>query len=319
MFRKTSHYRFLLFSIFLGLSIIVSLVRQPQTPTQSSSLLQSQSITALRSPTILVLELTSAIIFQPAGSQYLPGATRWTVQVDQAREATNVKGLLIRMNSPGGSVSATQELFAAIKRFRESGKPIIVSIGDICASGGYYVSLPANKIVAHQGSLVGSIGVRISTSNVTELMKKIGISSSNIKSVPYKDILSPTREMSLAEREHIQAIVDTMHKQFVAEVITWRGEHSTAQTLKAAANGLIYASEEALTYGLIDEIGSFHDAKMLMAETVNIDYDELVFRSSNSPLSWLQENFLPNLQALTSISSWLRKLELTQGKTLLSY
>ncbi|BBM88709.1 putative signal peptide peptidase SppA [Spirochaetota bacterium] len=310
---KSQQFRFFLLLAFIVLAIIVSLTRgtaSKETPHQSFDINIDKAITQNFSSAVLVLDITSAIFFEPSGSGFnnIVGARRWISQLDAASKDDNIKGLLVRMNSPGGSIVASQELFDAMKRFRATEKPIVVSIADICASGGYYISLPATKIIANRGSLIGSIGVRISHTNISKLLEKVGIASDEIKSVPFKDILSATRNMTPAERTHIQGLVDDMHEQFVADVITWRGEKSNPELLRQSANGLLYLSKEALEKGLIDNIGNFEEAKRLIAEEIGIPYEKLTFRKPTL-LPWWENAFFPNIKLFYELENLIKLLK----------
>ena len=204
-----------------------------------------------------------------------PHVGTWIQEINKARLNPNIVGLLIRINSPGGSVVATQELYESLLRFKKSGKKIVVSVIDICASGSYYIALPADEIMANAGSLVGSIGVIAGSMEYTDLMKKIGVRVNVVKSGDRKDILSPFRRMTPQERTELQLLIDEMHQQFVDVVIKWRKEHSSAKVLRRRANGMIYSAQGAKKYGLIDSIGDFQKAKEALAHHCGVDLHRL--------------------------------------------
>lgn len=179
-------------------------------------------------------------------------------QLHEARDDDSIKAIVIRINSPGGSVSATQELGIEMKKVRLSGKPIIVSMGDVAASGGYWLAALADKVYANPSTLTGSIGVYMPYSNWEELYKKIGVHQEKIKSGVHKDILAPERQMTVAERAIIQTMVDDMYEQFVTVVA--EGRNMDQARVRQLADGRIYTGKQAKELGLVDELGNFYDA-----------------------------------------------------------
>ena len=191
------------------------------------------------------------------------------------RSDDSVKGVVVRVDSPGGGVGPSQEIYTEIKRLAAV-KPVVASMGSIAASGGYYVSLPAQKIVANPGTLTGSIGVIMGFTNYQELLEKIGLKSAVIKSGEHKDIGSPVRPMTDADREILQNLIDDVHQQFVEHVAEGRGLE-LAQAAKLA-DGRIYTGRQAKESGLIDELGNFRDAVDLVAAMTSIEgKPELVY------------------------------------------
>jgi protease-4 len=180
----------------------------------------------------------------------------------------SIKGVLLRVDSPGGGVGPSQEIYTEIKRLAAV-KPVVVSMGAVAASGGYYVSLPAQKIVANPGTLTGSIGVIMGFQNYQELLEKIGIQSGVVKSGEHKDIGSAIRPMSDSDKKILQNLIDDVHNQFVEDVSEGRGlDFATAAKL---ADGRIYTGRQARESGLIDELGNFRDAVKLLAEMTSLD------------------------------------------------
>lgn len=180
----------------------------------------------------------------------------------------SVKGVVVRVDSPGGGVGPSQEIYTEIKRLAAV-KPVVASMGSVAASGGYYVSLPAQKIVANPGTLTGSIGVIMGFTNYQELLEKIGLKSAVIKSGEHKDIGSPIRPMTDADREILQNLIDDVHQQFIEHVAEGRGLE-LAQAAKLA-DGRIYTGRQAKESGLIDELGNFRDAVDLVAAMTSIE------------------------------------------------
>lgn len=179
-------------------------------------------------------------------------------QLHEARDDQSIKAIVLRINSPGGSVPATQELGEEIKKVRAGGKPIIVSMGDVAASGGYWLAALADKVYANPSTLTGSIGVYMPYSNWEELYQKIGVRQEKIKSGPHKDILSPERQITPEERAIVQTMVDDMYNQFV-EVVA-EGRKLDPARVRQIADGRIYTGKQAKELGLVDELGNFYDA-----------------------------------------------------------
>lgn len=179
-------------------------------------------------------------------------------QLHQARDDATVKAVVLRINSPGGSAPASQEVGTEIKKLRASGKTVVASMGDVAASGGYWLAAVTEKVWANPATLTGSIGVYIPYANWQELYKKIGIQPDKIKSGPHKDILSPDRPMTAEERAIIQAMVDELYSQFVAVVA--EGRRMDPVRVRQLADGRIYTGSQAKELGLVDELGTMYDA-----------------------------------------------------------
>ncbi len=168
-----------------------------------------------------------------------------------------IKSIVLRINSPGGGVGPSQEIFREINKIKVR-KKIIASMGAVAASGGYYIAAAADGIVANPGTITGSIGVIMGYTNFRELIDKIGLKPVVIKSGTYKDMGSPVREMSEAEKKVLQDFVDKVHMQFVKDVAS--GRKLDINKVKTIANGSIYSGEDAKAYGLIDRLGNLEDA-----------------------------------------------------------
>lgn len=179
-------------------------------------------------------------------------------QLHAARDDESVKAVIIRINSPGGSAPASQEVGDEVRKLRKAGKTVVASMGDIAASGGYWIAACSDKIYANSATLTGSIGVYIPYSNWEELYNKIGIHQEKIKSGPHKDILSPERPMTPEERALIQGMVDDLYNQFVAVVAEGRNMDETK--VRQLADGRIYTGRQAQELGLVDEMGNMYDA-----------------------------------------------------------
>jgi len=176
--------------------------------------------------------------------------------------------VVLRINSPGGSIGAVQEIYEEVNRLKEKGKKVVVSMGDVGASGAYYIACAADKIVANPGTITGSIGVLMSLGNMEELFRKIGIKIEVIKRGKHKDIGSLSREMTAEERRLLQGVIDDAYDQFLRVVIEGRNlKKSKAEKL---AQGQVFTGRQAKDLGLIDEIGNFQDAVRLAGKLAGI-------------------------------------------------
>lgn len=185
-------------------------------------------------------------------------------------ENPSVKAIVLRIDTPGGGVVPSQEIYDAIKRVRnKNNKAVIASMGSVAASGGYYIAAATDRIVANPGTLTGSIGVIMETANIEGLLQKIGVEGVVIKSGKYKDVGSPLRKMSAEERGLLQAVMDDVHKQFIEAVAEGRSmELRAAQVL---ADGRVFTGRQAKEAKLVDELGDLEDAIQLAAEVVGIE------------------------------------------------
>lgn len=169
-----------------------------------------------------------------------------------------VKAVVVRVNSPGGVVAPTQEIYNAIQRVRKGGKPVVASFGAVAASGGYYIGAATNRIFANPGTLTGSIGVVMQMANVEGLLKKVGVEYVVVKAGAYKDVGNFARTMTAEERRILQALLDDVHGQFITAVAQGRGLDESA--VRAVADGRIYSGAQAKTLKLVDELGGFEEA-----------------------------------------------------------
>lgn len=170
----------------------------------------------------------------------------------------NVKAILLRINSPGGTVGMSQEVYDAVNAVRAKGKPVVVSMGDVTASGGYYIAAAADKIFANPGTLTGSIGVIMHLMNWAETEKKIGLQPSVIKSGAFKDIGSADRPMTPEEKALLQNIIMDSYDQFVTAVA--EGRKLDKEAVKKLADGRVYSGRQAKAVHLVDELGGYDDA-----------------------------------------------------------
>lgn len=206
--------------------------------------------------------------------------------IQSARDDASVAAVVVRIDSPGGQVAPSQEMYQALLDLSAT-KPTVASLGSVAASGGYYVAAGADAIIANPGTLTGSIGVILSLTNVTGLMEKIGVQSEVVTAGRLKDMGSPFRPTSDAERAIFQAMADEIHQQFLDDVKRMRP--LTPDQLDEVATGRIFTGEEAAEVGLVDELGSFEDAILWAASEGEIEGRPRVvhFRSIDGPW-WLR-------------------------------
>ena len=183
-------------------------------------------------------------------------------------EERKFPALLLRIDSPGGTVGDSQEIYSALKRLREKVK-IVASFGNISASGGVYIGMGAEHIVANPGTITGSIGVIIRGNNIERLLEKVGVSFQVIKSGPYKDILAFDRELTDPEQQILQDLIDTSYQQFVETVAEAR--KLAVEKVKSFADGRVFTGQQALELGLVDRLGTEEDARRLAAELAGLD------------------------------------------------
>jgi protease-4 len=189
-------------------------------------------------------------------------------QLERFEDDASITAVILRIDSPGGGVAASQEIYEAAKRVRERGKFVIASMGSVAASGGYYIACAADTIMANPGTTTGSIGVIMEMMNATELLNKIGVRFDVIKSGRYKDSGSPFRPMTEEDRKYFQRYVDDAYEQFV-EVVATERELERVEVLKLA-DGRVFTGQQALEMGLIDLTGTYQEALALAAEVTNI-------------------------------------------------
>ena len=195
-------------------------------------------------------------------SQYI------TNQVKKFRQDKRIRGIILRIDSPGGAVGPSQEIYDEVLKTRESGKTIYASMGALAASGGYYIASAAEKIFANPGTLTGSIGVIMVFSNAQGLMKKIGLQPEIVKAGEYKDIGSPARAMTQKERNLLQSVVTDVHQQFIEAVASGR-DISVAEVTKIA-DGRILTGRQAYSLNLVDQLGGLQVSIDQLAHEVGI-------------------------------------------------
>lgn len=205
--------------------------------------------------------------------------------LDKAEKDGAIKAVILRINSPGGSAAASQEIAGMIKDFE---KPVVVSMGDIAVSGGYYISVYSDWIVAQPATTTGSIGVITMLMDVSGLMEKLGIKPETIKSGKYKDMFTGMRPLTEKEEEILQKLCDDAYEDFINAVAEGRGIKT--KEVRNLATGQVYTGEQAKGLGLVDELGGLEEAKEKAAELAGIKKPKV--EEYKPPKPWWMK-FLP--------------------------
>jgi protease-4 len=248
------------------------------------------------------------------------------------RDVPGLKAVVLAIDSPGGGVAASQDLYIAVKRLRDEGKKVVVSMGSVAASGGYYAACPADRILAHQGTLTGSIGVIMETGSAAKLMDKIGVRFDAVKSGRYKDTGSPFRDMRPDEKAVLQGCIDDVYDEFVEAIVESRREPlskvlrketgkaptdaDVEEYVRRLGDGRIYSGRQAWRLGLVDEMGDLQDAIRVAGELAGIKgepqvitqrhratFAEMLGLSKLSFFSSLQP-FIPGAGTALSFKAW---------------
>ena len=235
-------------------------------------------------------------------------------QVKKFSQDKRIRGIVLRIDSPGGSVGPSQEIYDEILKARKSGKIIYASMGTLAASGGYYIASAAEKIFANPGTLTGSIGVIMAFSNAKRLMEKIGLQPEVIKAGEYKDIGSPARAMTKKEKSLLQSVVSDVHQQFIEAVAI--GRDISIEEVTKIADGRILTGRQAHSLNLVDQMGGLQVSIEQLAKKVGIigipkiikekpriDLLERILKAAiNQPL--MDNSSIPSLQYTWHLKSW---------------
>ncbi|MDH7498809.1 MAG: signal peptide peptidase SppA [candidate division NC10 bacterium] len=190
-------------------------------------------------------------------------------QLEKHRSNQAIKAVVVRINSPGGGVAAAQEIYEELDKIRSrQGKPVVVSMGGLAASGGYYIACASDRIFANPGTITGSIGVIMQLANISQLMEKLGIKSVIIKSGVHKDMGSFTKEVSPEDQRIFQGVLDDAHDQFMDAVA--KGRRIDKERVRMIADGRIFTGRQAMSLGLVDELGDLSDAISYAAQRAGI-------------------------------------------------
>ncbi len=268
-------------AIIIGICLVFSQGTKEQKGITSAIVSQKK---------IAVVRIYGEISFQNPTEEVWGGsvksADRIVKKLSALRHDPSIKAVLLRINSPGGTVAATQEIYNQIKELKKSGKKVVVSIGDIGASGAYYIACPADKIVANAGSLIGSIGVIMHLPEASSLLEKVGVRLRVIKSGQHKDIGSVARPMSEEERVILQGVIDDAYQQFYRAVKNGR-QNISENRLRELADGRIFTGQQAKAVGLIDEIGDYQQTIDITAKLAGITGTPAIIEE-DEPFQWLK-------------------------------
>lgn len=236
------------------------------TPVQNVYSLEEQTVTeghGFGSGKVALIPIEGMIVNMKTGGLLQPtenDLSRFVQELDLAARDDAVKAVVLRVNSPGGTVTASDVMYQTIKRFKaQTHKPVVASLQDVAASGAYYASCASDKIIAHPTSVVGSIGVIFNTFTISGTLEKIGAKSEAIKSGPLKDMGSPFKDLDPQAREIMQAMVDEYYKRFV-DIVTSNRPLQNNETVKMVTDGRVFSGTRAAELGLVDRTGLLDDA-----------------------------------------------------------
>lgn len=206
-------------------------------------------------------------------------------EIDELADDTSIEAVVIRIDSPGGGIAPSQEIHDAIKRLRSS-KPVVASMANTAASGGYYIAVACDSIMANPGTLTGSIGVIFSWMTAEELMQKVGVHMEVVKSGPVKDMGSFAREPTEAERNLLAGLVDDAYQQFIDAVVA--GRSISRPEVLALADGRVFTGRQAQGLGLVDRLGGEWEAVRWVAEMAGIEGEPVVVDRGRSRFQFLE-------------------------------
>src|SRR6267142_3867329 len=227
-------------------------------------------------------------------------------QLEHMRRDSSVRAVVLRLDSPGGGVAASQEIYEAVRKVREDDKPVVASMGGVAASGAYYIACAADSIVSNPGTLTGSVGVIMSFPNTEELFRKVGLRFEVVKTGKFKDIGSMSRPMTFEERELLQGVLSNVYEQFVDAIS--EGRSLDRKDILPYADGRIFSGDQAQEYGFVDRLGDLDDSIRLAGEMAGITGQPAVVRKERRRVSVL--DFLDNkMNQMTGLSSHGPRLE----------
>ncbi len=283
--------------ICLG-SLIVGIATPRTKENVENNYEVSGTFTSLKPSRIASIKL-EGVITESESSSFFKNPTSSNEVLEQIIKATkdnSIKGIILRINSPGGTVAASQEIYQALLKARLK-KPVVITMGDVAASGGYYIASAGDRIFANPGTLTGSIGVITSYYNFTRLFHKIGVEGITIKSGKYKDIGNSSRLITEEEKKILQGLLDNSYNQFISDVAKGRGVDKSK--IARIAEGLIYTGEQAKNVGLVDQLGDYNKALNYTQKLVKKRFPNIAKKYGNKDLpieeSWKSGSFFDTL------------------------
>jgi len=274
--------RYLFCSVFVVFLIVTgcAIVTIPLFPSEKG--LEEQVLEGEGTAKILLMDI-SAVISEKEKSKALGLGTepslvaRIKEELQKAEKDASVKGIVVKINSPGGTVTATDTIYHEVMEFkRRTGTRIVACVTGLAVSGGYYVASAADEIIAHPTSVTGNIGVIALKFNVDQLLSKVGIQEETVKSAEKKDIWSPFRPSTPEEKEIIQTVIDTFHDRFVSVVHTGRKALLSKEEVAKLADGRIFTADQALAAKLVDKIGYLDDAVTAAKGSLNLSEAKVI-------------------------------------------
>ena len=271
---------------------------------------------------IAIFDVEGAILDTGDQPSFLSGTSTYNHRsfldkLDMAASNKDIKGVILRINSPGGGVLESAEVYDKILKLKATGKPVYVSMGSMAASGGYYISAPADKIYASNETLTGSLGVIMQGYNYEKLAKKYGVEFETIKSGPYKDIMSPTREMTAEERKILQSMVNNMYNEFVRVIADGRG--MSEKEVRKLADGRVYDGRQAKKVKLVDEIGRLDDAIAGMKKDLHLKDAQVIRYTDNTSFSSLLNMSAQKIMGANAETAILTKVLTSSNSPRLMY
>lgn len=255
-----------------------------------------QALTFLGPEGVALIEAKGIVTTDSYSSPFVIASRTLVETLRSADKNPRVAAILLYINSPGGDAVASDEVYRALKALK---KPTVAYLGDIAASGAYYIACGADKIVAHPATLTGSIGVIVEMPNAQKLMEKLGLEVVVIKSGPHKDVGNFYRSLTEEEKAYLQELVNRVHKMFVEVIVRERG--LPEEKLKPIADGRLILGEDALKFGLVDKLGSFDDALRLAGELGGLEGEPHIIRYRIAP-SFI-ENLLYEIRNLLPVTT----------------
>lgn len=307
---KKNLYHILITILFI-ISTVCGLVIIIRQPSQTAS----KNITKYISPKekVALIEISGEIYYASPTQSFIRRDASYIIsRIKSLSQRSDIKGILIKINSPGGSVAAVQDIYNHIVELKKKyNKPFVCYVQELCASGAYYIASACDKIVSSEGGIIGSIGVLLQVGNINELLKKIGVKVEVIKSSKYKDIGSMYREMLPEERHILENIVNAAYEQFVNAVS--RGRNLSREQVLQFADGRIFIASQAKQLFMIDEIGTEEKAIEELKKLAKITEDVEIIRETTTPLDFFRQFLYEFLDINPAVS------KITQKKFRLEY